>query len=116
MSKYFGIGLLILTLSCNNKNKPFLEINITSRNKDTFVELKAFYLTNLTDPTKSIRFEDIKCVSPNKFTFTDLQIGTYVGLIKIEKGARYYIDLDTIIITKGQNKISTELNLGTIKL
>ena len=116
MSKLFLLVIPLLMLSCKNESNPFLELNITSRNKNSFVELKGFYLTNLTNSSKSYLFINVKCVSTNKFVFTNLNVGTYIGVIHIDNGARYYIDLGTISVQKGENKIQQEINLSTLKL
>lgn len=114
--KYFLIAALLFMVSCKNQDKSFLELTVTSRNKDTFVELKAFYLTSHTDSIKSVSYKNINCVAPNKFVFKNLEVGTYIGLIDIDNGTRYYIDLGSIYIGKRENKISREINLGTFKL
>jgi hypothetical protein len=92
-------------------------MNFTSRNTDTFQEIKSFYLTSLTQTNKAIGFSSIKCSSPNKFIFKGLENGLYVGLLTIEKEKRVCnIYMDTIIIKDGKNVINKEINIGIKEL
>ena len=117
MNKYFFTLLTVVFVSCNAKHKSILEMNFTSRNIDTFQEVKSLFLNSLTERKKPIGFSNIKCSSPNKFIFKDLEKGLYIGLLTIEKENRVYnISIDSIAIKEGKNIITKELNLGTVKL
>ena len=116
MSKYFIIWIFISLFSCKGANNTSLEIYVTSINNTSLTELKALYLTDLVNPKKSISFKNIHCVRPNYFLFKNIPAGEYYGVINIEKGARYYIDLGNIIIKQGSKKNTEEINLGTVKL
>ncbi len=98
-----------------------LEIQFTSRNKDTITEIKGFYLKNIEssqmENTKDQSFRDIKCVTPNLFLFENVISGKYFGLIHVESnGRRFNVSIDSIIINPGKNYIIKEMNLGTVSL
>jgi hypothetical protein len=117
MTKFLFLLITVVFISCNTNNKSTLELNLTSRNTDTFQDIKSFYLTSLTQLNKPIGFSSIKCSSPNKFNFKGLENGLYVGLLTIEKeNSVYHINMDSIDIKDGENIINKEINLGTIKL
>ncbi len=117
MLKYILSLLLLTVLSCGQKNNSSLELNFTCKNQDTILELKAFYLTSLTTKNKTIIFENIKSITPNKFLFNQLENDLYIGLLRIEKnGTVYNISIDSIKIKNGKNIIAKDMNLGTIRL
>ena len=107
----------MIFFSCKQKYDSKLEINFTSKSNDSVQEMKSFQLTSLTEMNKTISFTSPKSIAPNKFIFEHLKNGLYIGLICLEqKGSVYNISMDSIVIKNGENVISKELNLGTVKL
>ena len=120
--KYFLLLLYSFILfSCRNKLDTTLELNFTSKRENTITKLKAFYLTNI-DASKieGIRnqsFKNIECETPNKFLIKGVSTGLYIGLMQIEdKSGTYNITFDSILIKPGNNYLSKEINLGSVKL
>lgn len=119
MKIYFLYFIIITLLSCGQNENSQLQINFTSPNRDTITELKSFYLTSLPikQNEKSIVFQNVKCLSPNKFMFKSIKNNTYIGLLTIDKnGLIYNITIDSIRIIDGTNIISKEVNLGHVEI
>lgn len=113
----YSLGILFI-FSCSPKLSQ-LEINFTSKNKDTITEVKALFLNELPilPSAKKKSFTNIKCITPNKFVFTSLQQGKYYGLMQIEyRGSLYNITIDSINIDSSKNKIYKEISffVGTL--
>lgn len=112
------MGLLIF-LSCTNKPESDLEITFTSKNNNTINILKSVYFTRINSinhvRTKPQSFHNIKCVVPNKFFVQPIDTRLYIGLIQIETNNRaFYRTFDSILISSGTNRITEEINLGSV--
>ena len=114
------LGLLIF-LSCANKRECTLEITFTSKNNDTINALKDVYFTRINSIdyaiTKTQSFHDVKCVVSNKFLLQPLDTAVYIVLVQLQKNeGSFNISYDSVAIKSGNNKLTKELNLVTVRL
>jgi len=121
MRNYLFLFISFILLSCSNKHDSTVEMSFTSRNNDTFTELKSLYLTNIDaskrQETKNQSFQNLKSTAPNKFVLKEVNPGLYLGLIQIvNKYGTYNITWDSILITPGKNYLTKEITLGGVKL
>ena len=109
----------ILIISCSKKSESKIELYFTSNNPDTIPEIKSLSLTKLPvlPRAKWETFHNIKAVAVNKFIINVRDTGIFFGLLEIEhRGGIYNINIDSINIKKGINSISSNINLGSVRL
>ena len=120
--KYFLFLLCSFSLSsCSDKHDTTIELKFTSKNNDTIAKLKSFYFTNIdaskVEDIRNQSFKNVKCESPNKFLLKGVKTGLYIALMQIEnKSGTHNITIDSVLIKPGENHLTKEINLGSVKL
>ena len=116
MKRYLIIILVIACTACGCSNGEKLVVHLTTGNTDTITEMENFYMKSINKRSKPVVFKNPKGIS-SMFTFEGLKPGIYIGLLQIKKNdVEYNITIDSIVINKGINIVSKEINLGTVAL